>query len=69
MSSNMEDISGTTTSTEETAAPSSDYPKVQANAGSPQEGAPLGSRPLSVSEVPHHHAADPKNIGESDSEA
>lgn len=64
MSSNMEDLSPTDTSTEETgAAPTvtGDYPKVQAGYEPSQNGAPIGSIPLSVSEsdLPHHRAADP----------
>ena len=51
-----------TISQDETVEPTAgDYPKVEGRSGPSQEAAPIGSRPLSVSqtELSHHPGADP----------
>ena len=46
---------------DETSEFSTDFPKVEGRPGLAEESAPIGSRPLSVSqtELPHHPGADP----------
>jgi hypothetical protein len=46
---------------DETSELSTDFPKVEGRPEIAEEAAPIGSRPLSVSqtEIPHHPGADP----------
>ena len=46
---------------EEVSEFATDYPKVEGRPGLVEEAAPIGSRPLSVSQtdLPHHPGADP----------
>jgi len=47
---------------EEVSEFTTDYPKVEGRPGLAEEAAPIGSRPLSVSQrdLPHHPGADPE---------
>ena len=46
---------------EEVSEFTTEYPKVEGRPGLEEEAAPIGSRPLSVSQtdIPHHPGADP----------
>lgn len=51
-----------TSQEEEVSEFTTDYPKVEGRSGLADEAAPIGSRPLSVSQtdLPHHPGADPE---------
>ena len=51
-----------TSQDEEVSEFTTDYPKVEGRPGLAEQAAPLGSRPLSVSQtdLPHHPGADPE---------
>ena len=59
MASQAEEL--TISQDEEVSEFTTDYPKVEGRRGLAEEAAPIGSRPLSVSqtELPHHPGADP----------
>ena len=50
-----------TSQDEEVSESTTEYPKVEGRPGLTEEAAPIGSRPLSVSQtdLPHHPGADP----------
>ena len=50
-----------TSQDEEVSEFTTEYPKVEGRPGLEEEAAPIGSRPLSVSQtdIPHHPGADP----------
>ena len=60
MASQAEEV--LTSQDEEVSEFTTDYPKVEGRSGLADEAAPIGSRPLSVSQtdLPHHPGADPE---------
>ena len=60
MASQAEEV--LTSQDEEVSEFATDYPKVEGRPALTEEAAPIGSRPLSVSqtELPHHPGADPE---------